>query len=501
MAKIQVDFDEVMLFGGLHRDIASSLRAHTAVFSNTPGVRLDQVIDAFGLTRVSPNEHFQGQTLEWSLDDARARADRVAKSIHETSTRIFRQASPIDDHFDWPVLLLHSIGAGLSAGPGAALLELAGGEIVGFVAGKVAVGALATPALVVVAPVFLLVTGGLALYDGTMQIVNAAGDAWEYVAGGLKLVAGVTASAVAVDAAVFLLGLGAASAGAFLATPLVVGALAVGAIAGTAALAIDNRAAIGRVLGFETTTTEQTSNLLNLSGGTVAVLAGGHSTTIKQFDNSSTGDLLTKGLLQGPHIVLQAAAPGQDSTDLFARPAQTEVPSPIAPAPSVASSPVGPAEGEPGATSGALPPSGGSDAYSAGAGFVYAPGAKYTPGPPANGYRDQWELAAWNCTSWAAFRRAQLGMSPPPQKHGGAMGLSAELSPTLGAIVAYGEGTEKDFGHVMIIEEVFNPDQFRVSELNWDEQGGFRDSLVWSRQSDMRWKSSRGTVKTLKFTP
>ena len=46
MARIQIDFDQVMLFGDLHRDISTSLQGHKAAFQNTPGVRLDQIIEA-----------------------------------------------------------------------------------------------------------------------------------------------------------------------------------------------------------------------------------------------------------------------------------------------------------------------------------------------------------------------------------------------------------------------------------------------------------------------
>ena len=145
MAKIQVDFDQVMHFADLHRDLAASLDSHRSVF-NLDGNRLDQIINEFSLSRSTSNPHFSGQTVAWSLLDASDRAQRVAHSMMETSTRIFQQANPIvDDHFDWGHSLYNALnGANLTA-PKNALLEFVGGKLVDVIVVAGRYGVLATP--------------------------------------------------------------------------------------------------------------------------------------------------------------------------------------------------------------------------------------------------------------------------------------------------------------------------------------------------------------------
>lgn len=108
--------------------------------------------------------------------------------------------------------------------------------------------------VVVLGPLFLLVTGGLAIYNGVVQISEAASDAWEYVSGGLKVLAG--GIAIVVGAVALVVG------AAFLSVPIVIGALAVAAVAGTAAFLIDNRDLIGNILGFDDTEAESSGNKL-----------------------------------------------------------------------------------------------------------------------------------------------------------------------------------------------------------------------------------------------
>lgn len=128
----------------------------------------------------------------------------------------------------------------------------------------------------------------------------------------------------------------------------------------------------------------------------------------------------------------------------------------------------------------------------------------------------------YQCTSWIVFRRQQLneqfgkGLSVPtndglrPSAGGGAMGTDPNGMPTLGAIVSYGAGVPSDWGHAMIVEEIF-PDGFRVSEMNINGRvravaDDFRDNEVWRRNPDGTWSSTLdgkvwNTSKTLKFTP
>lgn len=137
--------------------------------------------------------------------------------------------------------------------------------------------------------------------------------------------------------------------------------------------------------------------------------------------------------------------------------------------------------------SGGLPDSGGKAAYES--------TVQHLP----TGY-DQWGKVPDQCTSWAAFRRSELGLSIP-YGHGGAMGHDSTLSPIPGAIASYGSGTDADPGHVMIVEQVLSPTRFRVSEMNYDLHSGYRDTQIWDKLPDGTWKSEAdGLVRVIKFT-
>ena len=484
MAKIQVDFDQVMHFGDLHRDLARALDGHRSAF-NLDGNRLDQIINEFALPRSTSNPHFSGQTIAWSIQDGSDRARRVADSMLKTSTRIFSQANPIvDDHFDWG----HVFNSANLAAPISALAEWAGGQLVDAIVVAGRYGVLATPAFVVVAPVFFLVTGGLAVYEGAQQVLDVAADAWDRVSGGLKVLAGGASIVVGgvVGATLVMAGTGTAAATAILLAPV----LAVAGVVGVVALGIDHRHEIGNLLGFGNTNIESSGSQLAAppQTWTVRLAPGAGPTIIATFPDSSlvpTGGLAI--LRSGPGVVLR----GPSSAPSHGVPADTP------PQPVVVTLP----PGSVGAPTGLLqPPSGGVEGYREAAG-LYPRDAWYTKGSPANGFSDRWGKAAWNCTSWVAYRRNQLSLSVP-DGNGGAMGHNANASPTLGAVVSYGAGTEKDFGHVMLVEEILSPTEFRVSEMNFDNNGGFRESLVWTKQGDGTWQSSLSkTTKTLKFTP
>ena len=82
------------------------------------------------------------------------------------------------------------------------------------------------------------------------------------------------------------------------------------------------------------------------------------------------------------------------------------------------------------------------------------------------------------------------------------MGHTVGIPPTLGAVVSYGTGIGSDYGHVMVVEQIISPDKFRVSEMNWNGVGGFRDNQVWDRLPNGSWqRESGGPAEVLKFTP
>ena len=62
MAKIQIDFDQVMRFGGLHGDIGRSIDAHRNAGRGDSN-HLDQVMAAFGLARAPGGTTFQGMSI------------------------------------------------------------------------------------------------------------------------------------------------------------------------------------------------------------------------------------------------------------------------------------------------------------------------------------------------------------------------------------------------------------------------------------------------------
>lgn len=134
------------------------------------------------------------------------------------------------------------------------------------------------------------------------------------------------------------------------------------------------------------------------------------------------------------------------------------------------------------------PQSGGRDAY------LKQVGA-------ADNHPDGMGAFAGQCTSWAAFRRKELGLPwPHPTGNGGEMagkmGGTATTPPSLGAIVSDPAG-----GHVMIVEETYPDGSFRVSEMNvvpLGEQknfnpvlGAMRTDRIWRPNADGTYTSDK----------
>ena len=83
------------------------------------------------------------------------------------------------------------------------------------------------------------------------------------------------------------------------------------------------------------------------------------------------------------------------------------------------------------------------------------------------------------------------------------MGHDPGAAPTLGAVVSYGQGTDSDPGHVMIVEQIKDGgNTIRVSEMNINGQlNSLRDTREFTKQGDV-WISSTGDgARQLKFTP
>ena len=157
--------------------------------------------------------------------------------------------------------------------------------------------------------------------------------------------------------------------------------------------------------------------------------------------------------------------------------------------------------GSPGETLGVVsPPTGGRDAYAA------------TWGNPDVEQNDGHGAFSGNCTSWAAFRRHELGLP-----HLGAgwegTGHGAEMAarlggvpstpPTLGAVASWGPVP----GHVMVIEEIYPDGRFRVSEMNVAPEGQYnpvlgnvRTDRIYSPVGDGTWTSGNGVNRDLTFS-
>lgn len=428
MAKIQIPFDQVMHFGDLHGDIGRELELRRSVF-NLDGRRLDVITDAFQLARSTGNEHFAGHTIEYALNDASQRAQRVANSLIKTSSQIFRQAnSHVDDSFDWGGAIWEMV-----RGPGASLAEFIGGKLGDVLVGMGAVGKLSTPLLAFVGPGFILATGVLSLADGVVQLFTAAGDVFEYIAGGLKVIAGGIGVVVGGLAVTFAI-VGPATVAAFLSAPFVLGILAVGAVAGVIALAIDYRKELAQALGFRETSVE-TSGSGPAPGGLIPLGPMPKPTIIATFPatgSESVGMQPNGGgsiPLQGtPGVLLQG----------------TQVPGPEQADPSAEAG----ASGSPASVTN-LPASTRSwqeakEAYD-----------RLVPGYVQSGlmYSDTLGDNRYQCVSWAWFRMRELGYRGPIFSSGtggrmaGMMGGNDATEPRLGAVVS-------SSGHVFIVEEV-----------------------------------------------
>ncbi len=445
MAVIRVDFDEVMRFGDLHRDISTSLKYTRSVFDRD-AQHLDRIINEFGLPRVTNNPHFAGLSIQAAFDDADARALRVARGLMETSSRIFRQAQPVDSHFDWALNLSAAVSATFSSpeslAPLMAGLEFVGGKLVEKVV-EAGAAAVLSPGVIFIAPAFLLVIGGLAFHEGWVQIHDAAGEVWEQIAGGLKLVSGGITFLVGTAGLVVLVAGG--SVAALLAAPVVGAALAIAALAGVAALLIDHRDVFAHALGFDETAAERTGNkLLGAGSGSIPLGPTKGPTIIAEFPAPSGFGAGSRShtpaqLLQhGPTVAILPESPPPAS--LVTTPAPTmEPPEPITPSPTPAGRTILEVQ----------------EKYDFWADSIQHEHPNFSD-PTQSQYQ---------CTGWANFRWHELGYDGIVHGNAGPQMLEnvptlLSSSPTLHAMAIRN-------GHVMIVEEIAGDGSWiRVSEMN-----------------------------------
>lgn len=121
MAVIQVDFDAVMQFGGLHRNASTALNERRPVF-HQDWFRLDHIVNEFALAHpTTTNPHFGSLTLAGA--DADARAGRTATTLMTTSTKVFQHAgtvqtanSPGDAIWAMSLELVNNVGGIIATG-------------------------------------------------------------------------------------------------------------------------------------------------------------------------------------------------------------------------------------------------------------------------------------------------------------------------------------------------------------------------------------------------
>jgi surface antigen/uncharacterized protein YukE len=139
---------------------------------------------------------------------------------------------------------------------------------------------------------------------------------------------------------------------------------------------------------------------------------------------------------------------------------------------------------------GATIPAASLAAYKAGAG-LHASSADWAQGSPANGMADKFNEAANNCTSWADFRREQMGL-PVVHGNGKEMASNAGLVPggvpQVGSLVS---DTAGSYGHVMVVEQVVDatPGHLKmvISEMNYNGNGAFSSNSVLTENANGSW--------------
>jgi hypothetical protein len=240
MARIQVDFDEVMRFADLHGDIARSIDARRGVF-RIDAARIDTIVVEYGLHR--PASGFPG-SLASAMAEADARAGRVAQTLLETSTRILRHAGSIsDDSFNW----LSAVWAdGAIRDFSMELLESAGDFVADRARRGRVLGQSVSPALKVLGPFLMGATGVLDIIDGAYGVVDATAEGWDRVASVVQVVSGSVFAVVGGTATALFIAGGAGAAALLLtaASPFVIAA----AIIGLGAVIIEHRHRIARMV-------------------------------------------------------------------------------------------------------------------------------------------------------------------------------------------------------------------------------------------------------------
>ena len=236
MGRIQVDFDALMKFADTYGDLGRDVDARRAVF-RMDAARLDGIVASYGLPLVTSSRHFAGRSISGSMGDADARAGRVAQSLVDASSRLFRHAGSVnsDTHFNWVTAALGPID----------LRSLFDSGAMGWIEGQLVTALRVGSKFRVLGPIGWGIDGVFLLYGGIQSILDPIDGGWsiasgvsEVIGGGLYTVATVVFIATAVSAGVVT---------AFAASAPV--ALAASAFA-VLAIAINHREELGELARF-----------------------------------------------------------------------------------------------------------------------------------------------------------------------------------------------------------------------------------------------------------
>jgi surface antigen len=105
---------------------------------------------------------------------------------------------------------------------------------------------------------------------------------------------------------------------------------------------------------------------------------------------------------------------------------------------------------------------------------------------------DRWAFYQGQCVSWAAYRLNQLngiafsnsfggggrwGNASNWGPHAQALGIPVNATPAVGSVAWYAASSASPDGHVAYVEQVNSPTSIVISEMNYDDDNGFR---VWT---------------------
>ena len=113
---------------------------------------------------------------------------------------------------------------------------------------------------------------------------------------------------------------------------------------------------------------------------------------------------------------------------------------------------------------------------------------------------DQWSFFQGQCTSWVAYRVNELNGIAFSNSFGGSgtwsdaknwgphaqsLGIAPDGTPTVGSVAWWSGGTRAHpDGHVAYVEQVNSPTSIVISEMNYDDDNGFRVVTITSKSAN-----------------